>query len=175
MSFKSLAVTALLTGTLALPLSSLAADVEMQLLSAKGDTPIGTVSLKDSSYGLVISPHLTKLTPGMHGFHIHAKGSCGPADKNGKTVIGGGAGGHFDPSNTGKHGLPWTDTNHKGDLPALYVDDKGEAHYPVLAPRLTLKDVVGKAIIIHAGGDNHSDTPAPLGGGGARMACGVIK
>jgi Cu-Zn family superoxide dismutase len=29
--------------------------------------------------------------------------------------------------------------------------------------------------MIHAGGDNHSDTPAPLGGGGGRMACGVIK
>jgi Cu-Zn family superoxide dismutase len=28
--------------------------------------------------------------------------------------------------------------------------------------------------MIHAGGDNHADHPAPLGGGGARMACGVI-
>jgi superoxide dismutase, Cu-Zn family len=28
--------------------------------------------------------------------------------------------------------------------------------------------------MIHAGGDNYSDTPAPLDGGGARIACGVI-
>jgi Cu-Zn family superoxide dismutase len=28
--------------------------------------------------------------------------------------------------------------------------------------------------MLHAGGDNHSDHPAPLGGGGARIACGVI-
>ena len=28
--------------------------------------------------------------------------------------------------------------------------------------------------MIHEGGDNYSDTPKPLGGGGARMACGVI-
>jgi putative ABC transport system substrate-binding protein len=28
---------------------------------------------------------------------------------------------------------------------------------------------------IHAGGDNYSDQPAPLGGGGARIACGVAK
>lgn len=29
--------------------------------------------------------------------------------------------------------------------------------------------------MIHAVGDNYSDTPAPLGSGGARIACGVIK
>jgi Cu-Zn family superoxide dismutase len=28
--------------------------------------------------------------------------------------------------------------------------------------------------MIHAGGDNYSDEPAPLGGGGARVACGVV-
>ncbi|EOX2576944.1 superoxide dismutase family protein, partial [Escherichia coli] len=26
-----------------------------------------------------------------------------------------------------------------------------------------------------AGGDNHHDHPEPLGGGGARMACGIIQ
>ncbi|SUT85383.1 superoxide dismutase [Actinobacillus ureae] len=29
--------------------------------------------------------------------------------------------------------------------------------------------------MIHAGGDNHSDHPAALGGGGPRMACGVWR
>ena len=28
--------------------------------------------------------------------------------------------------------------------------------------------------MVHAGGDNYSDMPVPLGGGGARVACGVI-
>jgi Cu-Zn family superoxide dismutase len=28
--------------------------------------------------------------------------------------------------------------------------------------------------MIHVGGDNMSDQPKPLGGGGARYACGVI-
>ena len=28
--------------------------------------------------------------------------------------------------------------------------------------------------MIHAGGDNYSDEPQPLGGGGGRIACGVI-
>jgi len=29
--------------------------------------------------------------------------------------------------------------------------------------------------MIHAGGDNYADQPAPRGGGGARVACGAIK
>jgi Cu-Zn family superoxide dismutase len=29
--------------------------------------------------------------------------------------------------------------------------------------------------MIHAGGDNYSDTPKPLGGGGDRLVCGVVK
>jgi hypothetical protein len=28
--------------------------------------------------------------------------------------------------------------------------------------------------MIHEGGDNYADAPKPLGGGGARIACGVI-
>ncbi|KIT27448.1 superoxide dismutase, partial [Vibrio parahaemolyticus VP766] len=88
--------------------------------------------------------------------------------------VGGGAGGHYDPDNTGQHGFPWTDGNHLGDLPALYADMEGNANQPVLAPRLKMSDLKGRALMIHAGGDNHSDQPAKLGGGGARIVCGVI-
>jgi Cu-Zn family superoxide dismutase len=35
--------------------------------------------------------------------------------------------------------------------------------------------VKGKALMIHAGGDNYADQPKPLGGGGDRIACGVIQ
>jgi hypothetical protein len=44
-----------------------------------------------------------------------------------------------------------------------------------VAPHLEVADAQGHAIVIHAGGDNFSDQPAPLGGGGARIACGVVK
>ncbi|CAM3078335.1 Superoxide dismutase family protein [Vibrio tubiashii] len=44
-----------------------------------------------------------------------------------------------------------------------------------LTPRVKLDDVKGRALMVHAGGDNHSDHPAKLGGGGARIVCGVIK
>jgi len=33
----------------------------------------------------------------------------------------------------------------------------------------------GRAFVIHEGGDNFSDQPKPLGGGGARIACGVLS
>jgi Cu-Zn family superoxide dismutase len=39
----------------------------------------------------------------------------------------------------------------------------------------TVADVKGRSIMIHSGGDNYSNQPAPLGGGGARIACGVVK
>jgi Cu-Zn family superoxide dismutase len=40
---------------------------------------------------------------------------------------------------------------------------------------LTVAEVQGHALMVHAGGDNYSDTPAPLSGGGARIACAVVK
>jgi Cu-Zn family superoxide dismutase len=149
--------------------------VPMSLVDEKGAaTSIGDVSVAESKYGLVFTPALKGLTPGMHGFHLHQNPSCGPTEKDGKPVPAGAAGGHYDPSGSNAHGTPWGD-GHLGDLPALYVDAGGGATQPVLAPRLKLSDLKGRSLMVHVGGDNHADHPAPLGGGGARMACGVVK
>jgi Cu-Zn family superoxide dismutase len=61
-----------------------------------------------------------------------------------------------------------------GDLPVLEVAADGTAQLTLTAPRLTVPDARGRALMIHAGGDNYSDQPEPLGGGGPRIACGVI-
>lgn len=127
---------------------------------------LGNVVFLDTDYGLLISPHLNGLPPGLHGFHLHQHANCGEH--------GTGAGGHFDPKNTNNHLGPYGE-GHLGDLPVLYVDNEGKANTPVLAPRLKTSDIKGLAVMIHAGGDNYSDTPAPLGGGGARIACGPIQ
>jgi len=150
--------------------------VTLKMATEKGaGEDVGTVTISETSHGLVFRPMLKGLPAGLHGFHVHENGSCGPNEKDGKPVPAGAAGGHMDPAKTGKHGLPWGD-GHLGDLPALTVDDKGAATNPVLAPRLKkLADVKGKALMVHAGGDNHADHPAPLGGGGGRIACGVIQ
>lgn len=137
-----------------------------------GDT-VGTVTLEDTEYGLLLTPNLQGLAAGMHGFHIHENPACGPGDKEGRTVPGLAAGGHFDPDSTGNHEGPYG-VGHLGDLPPLYVDEAGVAAVPVLAPRLTVADVAERSLMIHMNGDNFADAPAPLGGGGARLACGVI-
>lgn len=136
---------------------------------------LGTVAISESKYGLVFTPTLKGLAPGIHGFHVHQNPSCETSDKDGKITPAGAAGPHLDPESTGKHGFPWGD-GHLGDLPALYVDEQGNASYPILAPRLQkLSQVANRALMVHKGGDNHSDHPQALGGGGARTACGVIK
>jgi superoxide dismutase, Cu-Zn family len=53
--------------------------------------------------------------------------SCDPADKDGEKVAGLGAGGHYDPQDTGKHLGPQSDDGHRGDLPVLIVGTDGTA------------------------------------------------
>lgn len=149
--------------------------IEMKLVDEKGDgVAVGSVRIVETAYGLVFEPSLKGLAPGLHGFHVHQNPSCAPALREGKPVAALGAGGHLDPKATDRHGTPWGD-GHLGDLPALYVAADGTASTPVLAPRLTkLDDVRNRSLMVHVGGDNFADHPAPLGGGGARYACGVI-
>lgn len=167
---------AILSGALFVPTAYADVTVTLHQVSKQGIMDeIGSVKVAESEYGLVFTPNLKGLSPGVHGFHIHQEPSCAPLEKDGKVTPAGAAGGHYDPDNARKHGSPWSD-GHLGDLPALYVDAEGNALLPVLAPRLTTLDQIkGKALMVHEGGDNYSDHPMPLGGGGGRMACGVIE
>lgn len=146
-----------------------AVSVPIYALSKSGDDkPVGSVVISETKYGLLFTPHLHDLQPGLHGFHIHQNPSCGSQGMD--------AGGHFDPAKTNQHHGPYQDDGHLGDLPVIYVSADGTANTPVLAPRLQdLKDIKQHALMIHAGGDNYSDVPKKLGGGGDRMECGVIE
>lgn len=150
--------------------------VEMNLVTSQGvGQSIGEVTIAETANGLEFTPDLKALPPGEHGFHVHANGSCQPAIKDGKASAAESAGGHLDPHKTGKHAGP-DGEGHLGDLPVLVVNNEGKAIVPVTATRLkSLNDIKDKALMIHVGGDNMSDQPKPLGGGGARFACGVIK
>ncbi len=152
-------------------------EVSMRLLDANGGgKSIGTVTVTSAGEGVTLTPRLYGLPPGMHGFHVHEKRSCdaAPDPQTGRLIPGQAAGSHLDPEKTDRHEGPMGN-GHIGDLPALKVDSDGEATIPVDAPRLKISDLPGHALVIHAGGDNYSDSPQKLGGGGARIACGVIK
>lgn len=151
--------------------------VSVNAIDATGvGAPIGTITFRDTSQGLVGEPKLTSLPPGVHGFHVHENPNCGPGTgANGQPAAGMAAGGHYDPKGTKKHLGPRHQEGHLGDLPVLVVDKDGSAALPVLAPKLKTRDLAGRSVMIHAGGDNYDDTPAPLGGGGGRIACGVAK
>jgi Cu-Zn family superoxide dismutase len=149
---------------------------EVNLVDIKGvGAPVGTVEFSPApgGKGVVITPHLKGLPPGVHGFHLHEFANCGAKEKDGKMSAAEMAGDHYDPKKTKAHQGP-AGNGHLGDLPPLTVDAQGNANQAVTAPRLSMKDLGRRSIVIHEGGDNQSDQPKPNGGGGARIACGVI-
>jgi len=170
---KKLAAAVLLAGVALECMAEGNLSIPMNVVDENGvGAGVGQVVVTETKYGLVFTPEMAGLPPGLHGFHVHENPSCLPKEKDGKKVPALAAGGHYDPQKTGQHGLPWGE-GHLGDLPALYVNAEGKATQPVLAPRLKLSDLAGRSLMVHAGGDNHADHPAALGGGGARMVCGV--
>ena len=138
-----------------------------EVAQEQGYVSMGTVTFADGDYGLMITPNITGLEIGNHGFHLHQTPSC--------INFGLAAQGHVDPQQTGKHLGPYQGGGHQGDLPLLAADHTGRARTPLLAPQLKVADLKGHALIIHRGGDNYSDSPLPLGGGGDRVGCGVVE
>jgi len=173
---KEFAAIVVVLGLLAaLPVFAAEVVVPMNLVTEQGiGKGIGTITISEGPAGLVFTPQLIDLAPGSHGFHVHQNADCAAGMKDGKTVPGLAAGGHYDPASAAKHEGPHG-KGHLGDLPSLTVGADGKAVTAVTAPRLKMADVKGRSLMIHAGGDNYADQPAPLGGGGARVACGVIK
>jgi Cu-Zn family superoxide dismutase len=141
--------------------------VPMHLTTKQGvGKMIGNITIKETNAGLEFMPNLSDLKPGEHGFHVHTNPDC--------SNMGEAAGGHFDPAKTGHHLGPYKQ-GQLGDLPVLMVTKDGKATKSVIAPHLkSLNEIKDRSLMVHAGGDNYSDNP-PLGGGGARIACGVIK
>lgn len=132
----------------------------------------GAVTFQNSPYGLIITPRLRRLDPGPHAVHVHENASCEP-DENGMPA--GAAGDHYDPHGSGEHTGPYGE-GHLGDLPNITVEPNGMASLPVLAPRVTVADVKGRALMIHSGADRYFEYGEHQHGkGGMRMFCGIIK
>src|SRR5690242_15447080 len=110
--------------------------IPMSLFNANGESQnIGTITAEDSFCGVLLTPKLNSLPPGVHGFHVHINPTC--EDK------GMAAGGHFDPQQTNQHDGPYNTHGHLGDLPVLIVNEDGSATLPTLAPRFKLSQMLG--------------------------------
>ncbi len=95
------------------------------------------------------------------GFHIHSGEKCsGNADDAFADTDG-----HYNPNDR-------THPHHAGDMPSL-LDANGEALSLFITDRFTLREVIGKAVIIHLMEDDLTSQPA--GNSGEKIACGIIR
>ena len=103
--------------------------------------------------------------------HIHELGDC-------ESLDGSSAGGHWNPTQEqhGKWGeLPF----HSGDIGNIDANSSGfgkltlKTNLWCLSCNDSLKNIVGKSIIIHQGEDDFSSQPS--GNAGPRIGCGVIR
>lgn len=162
----------------AAPAFAASVTVPMAIATEQGaGASIGKITLSDAAggHGVAVALDLHGLPPGEHGFHLHANPSCEPTKaEDGKITPAGGAGPHLDPQKTGKHLGP-EGAGHLGDLPRIEVGKDGVAKQTLTAHRFhSVADFQGHALMVHVGGDTYSDTPT-LGGGGGRLACGVVR
>ena len=159
-----LLVSILVVLLVGLPALAQAQPAKAELKDAQ-DKVVGTAMLNEVSGGVKIALKASGLKTGDHGFHIHAVGKCEPPAFTS-------AGGHFNPGNK-KHGKKNPEGAHAGDLPNLKVGADGTGSIDVTAGGVTLKDVAGLALVIHA--DPDDEKTDPTGNSGARVACGVIS
>ena len=192
---------ALLAGVAVATVPSAASAGHRELASATlrvaDGSAVGRVSLLGDA-GAVTEVRVTVQLPprmpaaGFHGFHVHANND--PANGAGcladpaqpATTWFVSADGHL--AETGQaHGA------HAGDLPPLLVTEGGRAYSVSITDRADVADLVGRAVVLHAGPDNLGNVPvgegptqykpnnpqatdltARTGNAGNRLACGVI-
>lgn len=128
----------------------------------------GKVNLQETKEGIRVTVDISGLKPkSTHGLHIHQNGKCdAPSFET--------AGGHFNPHSTA-HGGPNSAEKHPGDFGNIIADAQGNAKKEIMISKdqvAELKEIEGKAIILHEKADDL--TSQPSGNSGGRMACGLI-
>lgn len=126
----------------------------------------GKVTFTQMQMGVLVTaeirglPFGSKCDRGIFGFHIHSGESCGGTAEDPFSE----AKGHYDNADC-PH--PY----HAGDLPPLF-GNKGYAYMSVFTDRFTVREIIGKTVIIHSKPDDF--TTQPSGNSGSRIACGRI-
>ncbi len=137
------------------------------LSGAAGYTRLrGRVILTQRPDGVAVEADVRGLpiTPtGFFAFHLH-EGPCGPAGNDPANAFPQ-AGGHFNPG-----GQPHP--MHAGDFPPLIETGNGSAYLSFLTSRFTVRQVIGRSVVIHLDPDDFHTQPA--GNAGRKIACGLI-
>lgn len=163
-------------------------------LATADGTRIGSVEFKTDDGHTEVRVRLVG-APGIdafHGFHIHANDvttngdGCvaDPSAASSSWFVS--ADGHYNP--TGQ-----THSHHVGDMPVVYVNADGSVETRFRIDKINPAELSDKAVILHAGADNHANIPlgpgptqytansadatagtAKTGNSGDRVACGVI-
>ena len=128
----------------------------------------GTVRFYQRQSGVLVISQIFGLPKGTKkcdspilAFHIHSGTSC-TGDTNDYFAD---SKGHFNPNDC-PH--PY----HAGDMPPLFSCG-GYAFSAFFTDRFTVKEIIGRTVIIHSGADDFTSQPA--GNPGVKIACGVIK
>jgi Cu-Zn family superoxide dismutase len=134
---------------------------------AAGDSIEGTVTFSQAAGGTRVQAHVSGLTPGTHGFHVHEYGDCSAKDFAS-------AGGHFNPAGD-PHADPKAEKRHAGDMGNIEASKAGVGELDYVDPKLKFDgadSVLGRGVIVHANADDLKTQPT--GNAGGRVACGVV-
>ena len=94
---------------------------------------------------------------GFFGFHIHQGADCSGDGFSGTE-------GHYNPT-------AQVHPEHAGDLPPL-LGCGGNAYLAVRTDRFSVKEIIGRTVVIHSDPDDFRTQPA--GNAGKKIACGEI-
>jgi superoxide dismutase, Cu-Zn family len=156
--------------------AALAADQATAEFIDRESKPVGTATLTESPHGVLIYLDLQGLPAGPKAIHIHSVGTC---EDPGEGFVA--SKGHLNPDGK-EHGLMNPAGPDAGDLSNLHVREDGTVHVEMFTTfaslggaegRATMLDEDGAALVIHINRDDH--ITQPIGGAGARIACGVVK
>lgn len=129
----------------------------------------GTVNFYQTAKGVIIYAQIhgfekinTPCDKRFYAFHIHSGTDCGGTHDNPFEH----AMTHYNPDNC-EH------PHHAGDLPPLIPNSIGYAVCAFLTDSFTVREIIGKTVIIHDKADDFKTQPS--GDSGMKIACGVIK
>lgn len=146
--------------------------VRTTLNSKSESKATGEITFEEKLGQVVMEAKLKGLNKGTHAIHLHQTANCSSND-------GESAGGHWNP--TGERHGKWGDGEgfHKGDIGNFEVADDGTATVRFETNEWCIgcvdsnKNIVGRSVIIHQGGDDFISQPS--GEAGRRVGCAEIS